>query len=271
MKAENVIFAINAVRDKNPLIHCITNPISINQCACAVLAAGARPMMGEHPAEVAEITSTAGALLLNTANITDVRMESMLISAHTSSTKGIPFVLDPVGIACSRLRREYVIGLIKKYTPSVIKGNYSELMALYDSGYKSDGVDSVGNLQVGEMSVIARKLAAKYNTVILCSGKVDIVADKNCVIHIKNGSPQLTRITGTGCMLGALCACYLSVCDALSAATTACAVMGICGEIAQTDKGNGTFFVNLMDALSTVSDSDIQNYLKIEVFYFEKT
>ena len=68
------------VKGKRPLIHCITNPISITQCANAILAVGARPIMAEHPEEVAEITETADALLLNLGNITDVRMESMKIA-----------------------------------------------------------------------------------------------------------------------------------------------------------------------------------------------
>ena len=96
------------VKQTQPLIHCITNPISINQCANGILAIGARPMMAEHPKEVSEITRTAQALMLNLGNITDARMESMLISAKTANEMGIPILLDAVGIACSTLRREYV-------------------------------------------------------------------------------------------------------------------------------------------------------------------
>ena len=92
------------LRDRQPLIHCITNPISINQCANAILAVGGRPMMAEHPQEVAEITRTAQSLMLNLGNITDARMESILISAETAQEAGIPFLLDAVGIACSTLR-----------------------------------------------------------------------------------------------------------------------------------------------------------------------
>ena len=104
-----------------PLIHAITNPISIHQCANAILAVGARPIMAEHPREVAEITETAGALLLNLGNITDVRMESMEISAQTACRCGIPFVLDAVGVGCSSLRREYAHGLLQRFSPAVFK------------------------------------------------------------------------------------------------------------------------------------------------------
>ena len=101
-----------AVRDRRPLIHCITNPISINQCANAVLAAGARPIMAEHPAEVKEITESADALVLNLGNITDVRMESMEIALRAAKEKGIPVVLDAVGTACSGLRRKFAARLL---------------------------------------------------------------------------------------------------------------------------------------------------------------
>ena len=101
-----------AVREKRPLIHCITNPISINQCANAILAAGARPIMAEHPAEVKEITETADALMLNLGSITDARMQSMEISLRAATEKGIPVVLDVVGTACSTLRREFAARLL---------------------------------------------------------------------------------------------------------------------------------------------------------------
>ena len=119
------------VRQMQPLIHCITNPISINQCANGILAIGARPMMAEHPREAAEITRTAGALMLNLGNITDARMESMLICAKTANEAGIPILPDAVGISCSTLRREYVTDLLNTATPTVIKGNYSEIQAMY--------------------------------------------------------------------------------------------------------------------------------------------
>ena len=102
-----------AVREKQPLIHCITNPISINQCANAILAIGARPIMAEHPLEVQEITETAAALMLNLGNITDARMLSMKTSHLAAKGKNIPVILDAVGIACSRLRRDYIAELLE--------------------------------------------------------------------------------------------------------------------------------------------------------------
>ncbi len=258
------------VRKTEPLIHSVTNPISINQCANAVLGIGGRPIMAEHPKEVREITKTAKAVLLNLGNITDARMQSMMISADEARKNGVPVILDLVGIACSDLRHEFALRLIKEHTPTVIKGNYSEINALYNCEYKSSGVDADLSLNVGYISEIAVKLSRKYGSIILVSGKTDIITDAKRILFIKNGSIQMARITGTGCMLGAVAACYSAVSCDIWAAAAACAVLGICGELSVTDKGNGTFFVNLMDSLSTLSDMDIEKLLRMEEIIIEK-
>ena len=252
------------------MIHCITNPISINQCANAILATGARPMMAEHPKEVAEITRTAGALLLNLGNITDVRMESMLISAQTAKEQRIPFLLDAVGVACSSLRREYVNDLLSRAVPTVIKGNYSEIQALYRQSYRTSGVDADSALDLHTIDRTSVSLARRLKTVILASGKVDIVTDGNRLYHICNGIPQLSHITGTGCLQSALCAAYLSAKPGMEAVITGCGVLGICGELAQTDRGTGTFLCNLMDCLYTLTDADLKEKLKLEEINIEK-
>ena len=253
-----------SVRERAPLIHCITNPISINQCANVILAAGARPMMAEHPDEAAVITRTAGAVMLNLGNFTDVRGKSMMISARTARENGIPFILDVCGAACLTTRRDYALSLIAESVPAVIKGNYSEINALCNAHYSSSGVDADASLGTPELDTAAVRLAREYGIAVLASGKTDIVTDGKRLIHIYNGSPQLAAVTGTGCMQGALCAAYLSAGTALDAAVGACAVFGICGKLAETEKGSGTFFTGLMDALSTISDNDIEKYKDTE-------
>ncbi|MCR5168825.1 MAG: hydroxyethylthiazole kinase [Oscillospiraceae bacterium] len=251
-------------KEKHPLIHCITNPISINGCANVILAAGARPMMAEHPDEVSEVTRTAGAVMLNLGNLTDVRKISMLISAETAKKLGIPFILDTCGAACLANRRELAMRIINDMTPSVIKGNYSEIKALCDEGYSSSGVDADAALGTQDIARCASELAVRYDAVVLASGVTDIVTDGKRMTYIRNGTPQLGTITGTGCMLGALCAAYLTGALPYDAASAACAVFGICGELAQTDKGSGTFYVQLLDALSTVNDSIIAEKIRTE-------
>ena len=270
MNQKRVSDILSDVRQKQPLIHCITNPISINQCANAILAIGARPMMAEHPKEVSQITQTAQALMLNLGNITDARMESILISAKTAQEEGIPFLLDAVGIACSSLRREYVKNLLNTVTPTVIKGNYSEIQALYRDSYRCTGVDADSGLDIQTMNLAAISLARSLGTVILASGKVDIVTDGNRLCHIHNGTPLLSQVTGTGCLQGALCASYLSVKPGIEAVITGSSVLGICGELAQTDRGTGTFLCHLMDKLSTLTDTEIEQNLKMEEITIEE-
>ena len=183
----------------------------------------------------------------------------------TAQVNNIPFIIDAVGISGSELRRDFINDFLKEFHPTAIKGNYSEIYALYDEKYTSAGVDADSALKLDNISEAARLLAKKYNTMILASGKTDIVTDGETVIHINNGVPQLAQITGTGCLLGVLCGCYLSVDRTVTALVAACAVLGICGQLSQTEKGNGTFFVNLMDNLSVLKNEQIEELINIEV------
>ena len=253
----------NLVREKKPLIHSITNPISINLCANVCLGVGARPIMAEHPEEAAD------ALLLNLGNITDTRLKSIEVSASAATKRKIPFALDAVGVACSALRRRFAKKLIEGNCPNVIKGNYSEIKALYNEEYKSSGVDAE-ELSIREVCHTAIQLAARHGTTVLASGKYDIVTDGKRLVYIKNGCAQLATVTGTGCMLGELCACFLAVDDGFEAAIAACAVLGICGELSETHNGSGTFMVNLADNLSTLDEEKIEKYMKLEEVEIER-
>ena len=262
--ADKICTIVNSVKEKNPLIHCITNPISINQCANALLSLGARPIMAEHPGEVCQITATAKALMLNLGNITHARMKSMKLSLTEANSKLIPTLVDVVGIACSNLRRKYVFDLLKTAHPSVIKGNYSEIMALHDKEYFSLGVDAQDFADVSSVVQKCRSLACKYNVVILATGKTDIVTDGQNTVYVKNGTPQLAKVTGTGCMLGSMCAGFMAVSKPMDAVAAACSYFGICGELAETDRGNGSFMVNLMDRISTLGREEIKKYCNKE-------
>lgn len=260
-----IIRTYTAAKNSGALIHCITNPISINQCANAVLAVGCKPIMAEHPREVSSITASSKALLLNLGNITDVRIKSMKISAMTARGNDIPFILDAVGAACSELRRKFACKIIEKYHPAVIKGNYSEINALYEREYRSSGVDADSGLDKSAVLRAAKALALKYNCVILASGKSDIITDgKRCVL-INNGTSRLSCVTGTGCMLGALTACFMPEGDPFSASAAACAVMGIAGERADNRNENGSFLTGLFDEISSFEEGLFKDSLNMEV------
>jgi len=238
--------------DRKPLIHCITNPIAMNQSANAVLAIGGRPVMAEHPKEVSEITETADALLLNFGHISDIKIQSMKISIKAANKKGIPVVVDVCGCACSKLRLDFFKELMDEGSADVIKGNYSEILALFDQSYKGSGVDADDSLDQNRVETAAKYLAEQYDSMVLATGKADILAKKGGDIsHIKEGDPQMASVTGTGCMLGAIIATALALDNSQDSVEKAVSFFGKCGEKARTDKGSGTFMVNLLDALST--------------------
>lgn len=243
---------------RNGLIHCITNPISMNQCANAVLALGGRPIMAEHSLEVEEITATSAALLLNLGNISERRMEAMLRAFRVANECQIPVVIDAVGIACSELRRIFVQGLVESNQAAVIKGNYSEMLALADPTYKSSGVDAGTVPDLTEMKAVVSGLATKHQAVIVATGAVDLVAtpgyEADKVTEIRGGSPMLSQVTGTGCMLGAVIATALAAFGTSTGKTVekACQVFKDCGRRAADAAGDGhggTFMVKLLDEL----------------------
>ena len=263
------------LKEQSPLIHCITNPISIMQCANAVLLLGARPIMAEHPDEVREITASAKALLLNFGNVTRDRLEAMAISYDEAMKKELPVVIDAVGVSCSELRRSIVKKMtgieqadskanscISKRNPKVpmlIKGNYSEIRALFDNDYKSSGVDADKKLTFEETINIAKELANNLNAIVLASGEKDIVTDGSRTAVIENGTKKLGSITGTGCMLGAVCASFFAADTSLDSVVSATAAFGISGENAEGDM----FLMRLFDAVANIDDDIIEERKKV--------
>ncbi len=268
-----------AVRQKAPLIHCITNPISIHDCANVVLAAGGRPMMAEHPAEVEEITVTAGALALNLGNITDARKTSILIAGKAAMEHRIPVILDMVGIGCSHFRKEITEEFLRRRIPGaplVLKGNMSELKALAGgcfgvSGVDADPKDVLSAANQAETARMAKEVAKTYGAVVLASGKTDLVTDGESVCLIDNGCEMMGQITGTGCMLNVLTGTYMSAGSPMAAAAAACVVLGISGEIAAAHGcGTGSFQIAFQDALSCMQDEDIRERMQISFLKMEE-
>lgn len=263
-----------AVKENAPLIHCITNPISIHDCANVVLAAGARPMMAEHPEEVAEITVTAGALALNLGNITDARKASILIAGKTAMEHDIPVIVDMVGIGCSRFRKNIIREFLDQRVKGarlILKGNMSELMALALEHHDVSGVDvapeDILSKDHAEEGIrLAKGVAKKYHAVVLASGATDLVTDGEKVYMIHNGSEMMAKITGTGCMLNVLTAAYMSSGFILEGAVAACVVLGISGEIAsERCSGTGSFQTEFLDALFSMTDTQIEEKIRGQV------
>ena len=268
------------IQQEAPLIHCITNPISINDCANILLAIGARPIMAEHPDEVAEITAIAKGLALNLGNITDARMASMKISAGAAKDKGIPFVLDLVGLSCSRLRQKYAKELLQIAVPDIIKGNISELRTLLGlpttpgMGVEAGQKEMVTQENALEYARIFQKQAREYHTILLATGPIDLVVSSEEAYIIANGSNALASITGTGCMNNVLAGACLAGVHGISsqatnnplAAILSCLLIGIAGENIQDiylNQGPGSFHYSLMDSISKLTPQTIAKQCNI--------
>lgn len=261
------------LRWTHDLIHCITNPISMNDCANAILALGAKPIMASHPKEVAQITVTAGALALNLGNFDDTRAEGMKIAAASAKEHSIPVILDLVGTACSTLRLDYAMDLIHTIHPDIIKGNLSEIRAIAGKTSYAKGVD-VAYEDLESISVSAawiQELARREACVVMCSGAVDIISDGMYTYRVDNGCEMLTVLTGTGCMLNAITAVFMSCMPCLEAALMACGFFGVVAEKCHKETQlPGTFHYKLFDWLYALTQQDfIRNVLIREVCVYE--
>lgn len=260
----------HGVKAGKPLIHCITNHISINDCANVVLAVGAKPIMAEHPAEVAEITAAAQALAVNLGNITDTRMESMRVSGKTALAKNIPSIIDIVGVGCSRLRLDFAKNFIADCRPSVIKGNMSELKALCGMESAAKGIDAGDQDRVTEDTLahdlaILEALSSRTGAVVAATGAIDIVTDGRSAYVIENGCEMLAMITGTGCMLTVLAASFISSKNIVGGTVLATALMGICGELSRHVKGTGGFRSALLDCIFSLPDDKFEERIRYTV------
>lgn len=255
-----------------PLIHAITNPIAITMVANAILATGAKAICAAHPDEVSEIVSMAKSLSINLGNITSERMLAMDRAVKKANEVKIPTVIDAVGVGASSLRLNYALDLLKKYHFDLIKGNSSEIKAL--CGEKSGAVgidvgraDEISKENIRELSYMARKLSKKYQAPILLTGKIDLLVCDEGYFLTENGVENLSRITATGCMLTGLISSFMAVIDPISACLMGLLLLEISAEKVDTDR-LGTFYVNLMDEISTISDREIIQRVKIREVKF---
>ena len=256
------------IKDRQPLVHHITNYVSANDCANTMLAIGASPIMADDEDEVADIVSIASALVLNIGTLNSRTIASMRRAGKKANAIGIPVVLDPVGAGATTLRSGTAGMILKEIQPAVIRGNMSEIKAISGLGAATKGVDaSARDIQAAQDPDygrrIAGELAARLNCTVAITGAVDIIAGGGKTYLIANGHSMLSRVTGTGCMCTSLIGAYCAVTkDFMSAAAAGILTMGLAGEMAYeklpaADRGAGTFRVKLLDALFQLTAEDI--------------
>ncbi|MBQ9041773.1 MAG: hydroxyethylthiazole kinase [Eggerthellaceae bacterium] len=267
--------ALKNVRRTTPLVHCITNYVTVNDCANALLACGGSPIMSDEPLDVPDIQTICGGLVLNIGTLNAHTIEGMKAAGAKATELGHPIVLDPVGAGASKLRTETAGMLLDAYDVSVIRGNMSEMKALAGAAAATRGVDvnpddAVTRDNLAESAAFAKALAAKTGAVIAITGAIDIVADAERAFAISNGSPIMGKITGAGCMLTCVTAAYaVANRDALlEGVVAAIAGMGIAGEVAATRMqpvdGNASFRTYLIDALYNMNGEALDAVARVE-------
>ena len=261
------------VRSTCPLIHNITNYVTVNDCANMVLACGASPIMADDAAEVEDITTICGGLNINIGTLNSRTITSMLLAGKKANLLGHPVVLDPVGAGASQLRTDTANRLLREVKFTVIRGNISEVKTLASGagttkGVDADVADKVTEENLDSAVAFAKAFAARTGAVVAITGAIDIVADAHKAYCIRNGHPMMSSITGTGCQLSALTAAFVTA-QPLEAAAAAVCAMGLAGEIAHSRlsplDGNSTYRNYIIDAVYNMTPAQLEEGATYEV------
>ena len=244
---------LDKVAGMHPIVHCITNVVTVNDCANALLAAGASPTMAHHPMEAGEFTAAADALVLNMGATES--MEAMFAAGRTAKKLNKPVVIDPVGCAGSVWRREQCLELIDTVSPSCIRGNGAEIMALAGNVNTGQGVDDDADEDISGIIQSAAALSERTGAVVIASGETDIIVSKDRILKVERGSSMMRRVTGSGCMLSVLLGAFLAAENSPDSVYACCTWMALCGEEAEqrtlgAGGGTGTYHLHLIDAMS---------------------
>lgn len=255
---------LERVRAEKPIVHNITNYVVMNWTANCLLAAGASPVMAHAPEEVIEMVDIANALVINIGTLSSPWIQSMHLAMHAAREKGIPTVLDPVGAGATKFRTKTARVLIEEFKPTCIRSNASELLALASKPMKSRGVDSTEASK--DVIEVAQEFSLSTGSIICVSGETDYIVSGERVSAVNNGDRVMTRVTGMGCAASALIGACLAIGgDKVHAITSAMIWTGIAGELAAgTSNGPGSFQAQYLDALSSLSQTEIAERLKIQ-------
>lgn len=255
---------LDNIRIKSPLVHNITNYVVMNSTANALLAIGASPIMAHALEEVEDIVSIASSLVINMGTLSDKWIDSMLLAAKKAKEIDIPFVFDPVGAGASKYRTRTALKIIETATPSVIRGNASEILALAQLANISKGVDSTALTEDAVVGAI--KLSEKLNNTVVISGATDYIITGNIISRVSNGSPLMTKVTGMGCTATSIIGACIAVEPNIHLASIAAmAIMGIAGDMTDNlSKGPGSFQANFIDSLYLISGKIIKEEIRLD-------
>lgn len=264
MDSKAVSALLRRMRETQPLVHQITNWVTIGDCATITRAFGALPVMAHAREEASDMAGIASALVLNIGTLTPELVEAMVLAARRANERNIPVVLDAVGAGATPLRNAKAAEILDSVHIDIVKGNISEIARLAGEEVTTRGVEAT---EVAfQAADAARNLARLRNTVAVVTGAVDTVSDGNRVFRIANGHPLMGVVVGTGCMAAPIIAAFASVeNDFAQAAAAALACYGIAGELAaMRSQGPGSFKGNFFDAAYTLDESSVERMARID-------
>lgn len=267
---------LDNVRSNCPLIHNITNYVTVNDVANALLAIGASPIMADEPSDAREITKICGGLNVNIGTLNKRTIKAMFASAKNAAALGHKLLLDPVGAGASSLRTKTALDLLGKYRFDIVRGNISEIKTLAfgngtTNGVDADVADTVTEKDLDNSVAFAKKFAARRNCVVAITGAIDLVADDQKCYVIRNGRAEMGKVTGTGCQLSALATAFAvaNPDNLLEATAAAVCAMGLAGEIAHSrmleGEGNSTYRNRIIDALCNLKGDELEKGAKYEI------
>lgn len=267
---------IENLRAAAPLVHNITNYVTVNDVANMLLACGASPIMSDEPDDVEDITAICGGLNINIGTLNKRSIEAMFLAGAKANALGHVVLLDPVGAGASALRTNTAVSLMEKIKFTCIRGNISEIKTLAlgsgtTKGVDADGDDAVTEENLDAMVKFAKDFAAKAGCLVAITGAIDLVSDGETCYVIRNGRPEMGRITGTGCQLSGLMTAFLVANPAapLQAAAAAVCAMGLAGELGfaklMPGEGNSTYRNRIIDAVCQMDGAVLAQGAKYEM------
>ena len=264
------------VRASVPLVHNITNYVTVNDVANILLACGASPIMSDEPEDVIDITSICGGLNINIGTLNKQSIEGMFRAGRKAAELGHAILLDPVGAGASTLRTDTATRLMEELPLTVIRGNISEIKTLAHGsgttkGVDADVADAVTEETLSQAIEFVKAFAKKSNAVIAITGAIDLVADAKRCFVIRNGRAEIGKITGTGCQLSGMMTAFITANkdNVLEAAAAAVCAMGLAGEIGwahmQAGDGNSTYRNRIIDAICNMTGDELEKGAKYEI------
>ena len=264
------------VRKNVPLVHNITNYVTVNDVANVLLACGGSPIMSDEPLDVEDITSICGGLNINIGTLNQSSIKGMFLAGKKANELNHPVLLDPVGAGASKLRTDTAVNLIKEIKFTVIRGNISEIKTLAlgsgtTKGVDADVADTVTEENLDSAVKFVKDFAKKSGAIVAITGAIDLVSDADTCYVIRNGRPEMGKITGTGCQLSGLMTAYLvaNPDNLLEAAAASVCVMGLAGEIGwknmKSEDGNSTYRNRIIDAIYNMDADTLNKGAKYEV------